>query len=289
MQKLISIVIPAYNAENFITETINSVIKQSYLNWELVIVNDGSKDKTLEIVKKIAETNARITIIDQPNSGVSHSRNNGLEVSKGEFICFLDADDLLNPNNLEVKANALEQNKWDAVYSSCELIDKNSISQNRYLFGQIPTSIDDILELRGNYITAPSGFLYRKSIFKSIGGYDPNLSNNADQELLIKILANKFKVGYISDSLWKYRMHSGNMSSNIRLLEKDSVYMYEKLRNQNLFKNKKTERRCFAKLYYMLGGSWWINGNNKMRGCRFFLLSFFHSPSILLNKILKSE
>ncbi|MCC6448088.1 MAG: glycosyltransferase [Chitinophagaceae bacterium] len=285
MQKLISIIIPAYNAGQFISETIKSVINQSYANWELIVIDDGSQDNTSDIVQENSKKDSRIRIVKQTNSGVSSARNKGLENSTGDHVCFLDADDLLEAENLKTKLQALEKNGWDAVYSACELIDRDGRPLNRELGGQLNPTLNDILELKGNYITAPSGFLYKRAIFKVTGGYDPELSNNADQELFTRILYNNFKIGYIPSILWKYRIHSSNMSGNIQLLEKDSIYMFNKLKQQNVFKTKKYEKKCYAKLYYMLGGSWWKQGNNRLRGCQFFIRSFFSSPSIILNNL----
>ncbi len=285
MQKTISIIIPAYNASKFITETIDSVMNQSFINWELLIIDDGSKDNTAEIAQKYAERDNRINVFKQVNSGVSVARNKGLENSTGNYICFLDADDVLNPDNLEIKLNSLVQNNWDTVYSACELIDQESRSLNKTITGYSAPSIKDILELKGNYITAPSGFLYKKTIFETTGGFEPKLSNNADQELFVRILHNNFKIGYIPQPLWKYRIHNSNMSGNIKLLETDSIYMFDKFNQLNIFQTKRYAKKCYAKLYYMLGGSWWKNGNNKVRGSYFFILSILSNPFVVLNKI----
>src|SRR5690606_10832622 len=103
MNGLVSIVMPCYNAEKYITETVNSVINQTYKNWELIIVNDGSTDNSLNMIKEFAANDNRISFIDKSNSGVSDSRNKGLEKAKGEYIAFLDADDTWELNNLEDK------------------------------------------------------------------------------------------------------------------------------------------------------------------------------------------
>lgn len=90
---LVTIVMPAYNVEKYIGKSIESVLGQTVSDWELIIVNDGSTDKTLSIIKHYAVTESRITVIDQPNCGVSVARNKGLDAARGQFISFLDADD----------------------------------------------------------------------------------------------------------------------------------------------------------------------------------------------------
>src|SRR5688572_1866005 len=93
-KKLVSVIIPAYNAGPFISETLESVLAQTYSNWEVIVVNDGSKDNTENILKQYSEKDPRISFISKTNSGVSDTRNKGIDKAKGEFIAFLDADDV---------------------------------------------------------------------------------------------------------------------------------------------------------------------------------------------------
>ena len=105
MGELASIIIPAYNAERYISEAIESVINQTYTNWELIIVNDGSTDNTEKIAQSYAQKDSRITYITQENKGVSVARNIGYNASKGDYLGFLDADDYWLPDNLDEKIN----------------------------------------------------------------------------------------------------------------------------------------------------------------------------------------
>src|SRR5919199_5480676 len=105
---LISVVIPAYNSEKTIQETIKSVLKQSFKNLELIVIDDGSKDSTFDIVSSFSDS--RLRVFSYLNAGVSASRNRGLAKAAGEFISFLDADDLWTPDKLEAQLKALEAN-----------------------------------------------------------------------------------------------------------------------------------------------------------------------------------
>lgn len=105
---LVSIVVPAYNAASFLKETIDSIKQQTVQEWELIVVNDGSSDNTSAIVREAADD--RIILIEQTNVGVSAARNRGLMQAKGEYIVFLDADDLLAPDFLQVRKAALDNN-----------------------------------------------------------------------------------------------------------------------------------------------------------------------------------
>ena len=115
LQPLISVVIPAYNAEQFLDETLESVLSQTYENWECIIVNDGSTDSTESVAKKWCEKDSRFRLTDKENGGLSSARNWGIKESKAEYIAFLDADDLYMPNFLEVCLETLIKKDVDLV------------------------------------------------------------------------------------------------------------------------------------------------------------------------------
>ena len=106
----VSVVIPCYNGEKYLLETVNSVLNQSLSNWELIVVNDASTDKTTEILSKIQDKRLKVIHLNE-NKGIGNGRNLGMEISQGEFIAFLDADDLFLPENLAEKVNFLELRK----------------------------------------------------------------------------------------------------------------------------------------------------------------------------------
>ncbi len=106
---LVSIIVPAFNAKKYIKETIESVLNQTYKNWELIVVDDGSTDETAEIVQSFSDD--KIILIKQDNRGVSSARNRGIDKAGGKYITFLDADDVLPPHSLEVRVKYLEDNK----------------------------------------------------------------------------------------------------------------------------------------------------------------------------------
>ena len=126
----ISIIIPVYNAEKYISRCIESVLAQTFTDWELILVDDGSKDSSLSICESFANTNSRIKIISQKNSGPSAARNKGLEIAKGEYICFIDADDWFDKELLKAYTDALTITKWDIIFQSFirETIDGNELS-----------------------------------------------------------------------------------------------------------------------------------------------------------------
>mgnify|MGYP001603464510 FL=1 len=282
-----SIIIPLYNAEKYIAETIQSVLNQTYQNWELIIIDDGYIDFSSKIVTNFLNDN-RISFNYQKNSGVSSARNNGFTKAYGKYITFLDADDVWLKDNLEEKISYLKNNAVDVVYSRYDTINEKSESTSKILNKAIFPNLKDVLLLKGNYSTAPSGLVIKSEVLHKIGGFDANLSNNADQDLWIRILANNYKIVLIKKPLWKYRVHANNMSNNIALLEKDSIYMFNKAAKNKIFSSFWFKQKCFAKLYLMLAGSWWKDGNNKRRGFYFILLSLIIYPPEILTLLQKS-
>lgn len=284
---LISIIIPAYNAERYLSETIESVLQQTYTNWELIIVNDGSTDATSGIITNYADKNKRIRYVTKKNTGVSDTRNEGIKEAKGDYVFFLDADDIWLNDYIEQKLELFKNDKANLVYSACNLIDENSKPLNKTLKGSGDVSLNDLLTGKGNYITAPSGISVTSQSLKEIGGFDINLSNNADQDLFMRYLAAKKRVSYVNKVLWLYRVHNANMSKNVALLEKDTLYLFNKAEKHNLFSDTSFKKICFSKMYLLLAGSWWKNGNSKLKGLRYVIKAFLKYPPsifVLLNK-----
>lgn len=125
-ENLVSIITPCYNGSRYIAETINSVLSQTYPDWEMLIVDDGSKDNSAEIIKSYAEKDSRIRLIQQPNGGSANARNHGIREAKGQFIALLDADDIWKPEFLKEQIAFMKEKKTLCVYASYERIDENS-------------------------------------------------------------------------------------------------------------------------------------------------------------------
>lgn len=278
MNPLVSIIIPCYNTEKYIAETIESVFNQTYTNWELIIVNDGSTDSSRQIIELFKNKEQRIRVIDKLNSGVSDTRNKGLEIAQGELITFIDADDVWHNDNLEKKVPFLSSTNVDVVYSYCQILDEHSNPTDKILKGKNNLKIEDFLSLKANYNTAPTGVVFKKQVLEKIKGYDINLSNNADQDILIQALAKGFKIDIIHEALWDYRVHEENMSKNIAVFEKDSLYLFRKCEKQQLFHSFWFKQKCFSNLYLIIAGSWWKEGKNKSRAILFIFKSLLIYP-----------
>ncbi|HET9503947.1 MAG TPA: glycosyltransferase [Hymenobacter sp.] len=220
---LISVVVPAYNAEKFIAETIESVLSQTYTNWELVVVDDGSVDGTKKIVGKYAELDKRIKYVYQANARQGVARNNGIRNSRGELIAFLDADDLWVPDKLLVQLQEIRNKKVDLIFSeSCCFTGKfNDAGEylamgagKGYFSGQ--EGIEVFLEQ--NRIPVLTVLTTREALAK-VGFFteDITLQNAEDYHLWLKLLFSGCVFYGIPEVLAAYREHTSSVSGSDRL------------------------------------------------------------------------
>jgi glycosyltransferase involved in cell wall biosynthesis len=275
---LISVIIPCFNAAFFLQEAIESVLNQNYPNLQLIVVNDGSTDNSLKIAKQYEKDN--VLIIDKLNTGVSDSRNQGAQIAKGKYLAFLDADDVWKAEKLKESIEVFEEHNVGLVHTYMEVINEESLPTGEILKGKKGNLLESLLLWNGCNIPSPSSILISKSAFDEVGGFDPSFSTAADQDFFFR-LATKFNVGIVKKPLGQYRVHSNNMHSNIELMEKDHIGVYEKASKAGLFKSKSFEKKCFANLYKILAGSWWKDGNNKLKGLKFIIKSILIYPPIV--------
>ena len=128
---MVSIIIPAYNAEKYIEQCIDSIISQTYKNIEVIIVNDGSTDNTLAICEKYAKEDKRIKIVKKKNEGVSKARNDGIKIATGKYIMFIDSDDYIDDDYIEIMHKNIVEKKADLVVSNYTR-DKNGVKEKIY-------------------------------------------------------------------------------------------------------------------------------------------------------------
>jgi glycosyltransferase involved in cell wall biosynthesis len=248
VNSLVSIIIPAYNAERYIAETIESVINQTYKNWELIIVDDGSIDNTALIIQTYL-INPRVQYKYQHNSGVSITRNNGIKFSKGDYIAFLDADDVWTADYLEYKIYILNQHlDVGVVTSNGQLIDRNSNKLKLRFKGLDENAIKDIIEFKKGYDTSPSNIVCKKEVVGKIKGFNTELSNAADKLFILKA-ALITKIYCVKKELIFYRIHPNNMSNNSSLMVSDYIKLFTICDQNNLFQNKSHRNKCWARMY----------------------------------------
>ncbi len=283
---MVSIIIPAYNAGRFIAETIDSVLKQTYKDWELIIVNDGSTDNTQKIVEEYRSNNPTVHIINQENKGVSNARNAGIKKASGEFIAFLDADDVWMEDNLKEKINFLVNNhSVDFVFSDRNFCDEKMQNTSPAPIGYDENIFENCLLWNGESVPGPcSNLVIKKNCFQQDLLFHPALSNIADKHFVVQ-LASRYKGKRIPKVLWSYRIVSGSMSKNIGLHETDTLKAYSLYKKEGFFKSRSFQQKCFSNMYLIVGASWWKDGGNKMKGAYFVFRALLAAPIHTLKKI----
>lgn len=221
---LITVVIPVYNGEKTVRETIDSVLNQTFQDWELIIINDGSTDKTLEIIGSIKDE--RIKVFNYPNAGLAASRNRGISLAKGEYISFIDADDLWTPDKLEVQLKALQENPQAVVaYSWTDIIDESSqiIRAGSYITfnGDVYANL-----LLMNFISNGSNVLIRTEALKEVGKFDESLKSGEDWDMWLR-LATRYQFVAVDKPQILYRMSGNSMSANLWRMEEESMQVIE--------------------------------------------------------------
>lgn len=218
---LVSVIIPAYNAEQFIEPTLHSVISQTYKNLEVIVVDDGSCDRTAEIVRKFAQQDDRIRLIQQTNKGVVAARNLAIHTAQGELIAPLDADDIWLPQNLERQVDCLVRSDPEVglCYAWSADIDEYDRPTGEFhaftIGGQVYTTL-----LCHDFIGNASSSLIRRSCFEKVDGYysQEELPQGCeDWELYLRI-AEQYQFCFVPEFLIGYRKHSQNMSFDGRAM-----------------------------------------------------------------------
>ncbi|MEB3885634.1 glycosyltransferase [Lyngbya sp. CCY1209] len=221
----ISVVIPTYNSEKSIQSTIQSVLNQTNTDWELIVIDDGSQDKTVEIISQINDP--RIQILPYPNAGVSTSRNRGWEQAKGEFIAFLDHDDLWTSEKLESQLRALQEHPDAALaYSWTDHCDDsgNLIARGRHLSwtGNVYSKL-----LVDNFLDTASNPLIRKVALDEVGGFDPSINSSGEWDLWLR-LAVRYPFVAVPESQVFHRISSSAMSAQIESHKRECLEVTER-------------------------------------------------------------
>lgn len=199
---MFSIIIPLYNKEKYISKSISSVLNQTYTNFELIIVNDGSTDDSLIIGQQFLDT--RLTIINQSNLGVSAARNNGVKLAKYDNIAFLDADDWWHPTFLEEMKALIISHSEAALFGSSYFIVKNKQNQRANIgLDEGYVGYIDYFKVYASTFWVPincSFVVVKKSVFEALGGFKPALKFGEDFDLWVRI-ALEYQVAYMNKCL----------------------------------------------------------------------------------------
>lgn len=256
-----SVVIPVYNQEKYIKMTIESVLNQSYQNFEIVVVDDGSSDETANIIKSLSETDNRIKIIRKENGGVASARNYGVLKADANWICFLDSDDLWYPEKLRKCYETIieDTNNLNVICHDEKLMleDGEIVDERRY--GSDQYDLYEHLLFVGNCLS-PSAVVVKKQFFDETGLFNESKYFNTveDYDMWIR-MAEKTNVYFLHSFLGAYRMHPGGISANYRVNYLNTIIVmihnllrYKKIKNVNSYRFYFESRKVLVKTMYKL-------------------------------------
>lgn len=236
-EELVSIVVPVYNSEKFIKETVETVRAQDYQNWELLLVNDCSTDNSKDEIKKYEKEDSRIRLIDlKENSGAAIARNTGMKEAKGKYIAFLDADDLWKNTKLKKQIEFMQKNDYEFTYTGYEFADENGNKLGKVV--KVPEKINYKQALKNTTIFTSTVMFNVDKLGKELINM-PNVRRGQDTATWWKVLKTGIIAYGLQESLSMYRRSNNTLSSNkIKALK----------RTWNLYRN--VERLSFFSSLY---------------------------------------
>lgn len=232
MEELISVVLPVYNGSRFLEESINSIISQTYNNWELLIIDDCSTDDTPMISKRFAEKDERIFYYrNETNMKLPNTLNRGFSLSKGKLLTWTSDDNYYYPKAFEIMKKKLEKEDTDFVFASFDRVDENN-----NIVGEHISSKNDISKIVARNIVGAC-FLYTRRVYELVGDYNNDLIFVEDYDYWQRVFSN-FNVSFIQEKLYAYRSHEMQISN---VMKKSQYY-------ENLIKMLIKNRSSFGKI-----------------------------------------
>jgi glycosyltransferase involved in cell wall biosynthesis len=226
MKPAVTVVIPAYNAEHYIAATLDSVLNQTFSNFEILVVDDGSIDQTIEIVEGYAAQDKRVHLMISPvNQGVSNARNLGIRKATGEWVAFLDADDIWLPQKLEVHVRHLSANPdLGMSFAKVEYISSDGVKSGKVAHLRLKQVKPQHLYYE-NLTCTPSNVVARRSALDQVGGFERDLRGFEDMDLSLRISCAGWHVEGLDQVLVYYRTHPNGISAQLRNMENE-WYMF---------------------------------------------------------------
>jgi Glycosyltransferases involved in cell wall biogenesis len=233
MTPLVSIIMPCYNAERYIAQSIESVLAQTCQNWELLITDDGSTDKSVEIVSKYSKNDDRINVmVPDEHQGIARTRNMSISRARGRFVAFLDNDDLWKPEKLEKQIKFMLEKEIGFSYTSYELVDQDGITKNKIIQTQ---GVVDYKKYLRNTIIGCGTVMIDRDIVGHFGM--PINDTSDDMAAWLSILRRGFKAYPLDEVLLQYRVTGKSASSNKFKASRDVWRVYRDIEKLSLTKS----------------------------------------------------
>lgn len=247
----VSVIIPAYNALRFLPQTVESALAQTWRDFELLVVDDGSTDQTGAWAAQ--HPDARVRLIQQVNAGAAAARNTGIAEAKGKYIAFLDADDLWEPTKLERQVACLSARaKVGLVHTAIRYIDESGREINRVLRTQGEGDVWREVVVH-NPVRCGSTPLIRRACFEKVGIFDPGLSFAEDWDMWIRIAAH-YQFAVLNEPLVSYRQHSANMTKGYQAIMPNFTKIIERAFQNTAAEHNLLKREAYGHAYLFAAG-----------------------------------
>ncbi|CDD16775.1 putative uncharacterized protein [Clostridium sp. CAG:798] len=231
-EELVSIIVPVYNAEKFLRETIKTVQEQTYKEWELLFVDDCSKDNSINIINEAIKKDCRIKLIElQQNSGAAIARNTGIEKAKGKYIAFLDADDLWDNKKLEKQIAFMRENDYEFTFTGYEFAGEDGVGNGKVV--RVPQKLTYKQALKNTTISTITVILDVNKLEKNLIKM-PNVRRGQDTATWWKILKTGVIAYGLDENLSIYRRSANSLSSNKLTALKRTWNLYRNVERLNL-------------------------------------------------------
>lgn len=269
---LVSVIIPAYNRENTIKDAVESILQQTYSNLEVIIVDDCSKDNTVQVAKSINDSRVSV-ICSEKNGGACVARNTGIDNAKGDIIAFQDSDDEWHKDKLEKCLKALEEQKADFVFSAVNRIGEGGYANNcrvvpTYNLNNESNKLRKILYL--NCVSTQT-IVAKKEVFDVVR-FDPEMPRFQDWDLSIQVIAKGFKVFYIDEPLVDCYIQDNSITGDMKKAAK-AIRLLEK-KNKELLKK---DRVAYHEFYYR--AAFWVEDAGE-NGAEYFYKAYRSKKSV---------
>jgi glycosyltransferase involved in cell wall biosynthesis len=265
MNPLVSIVIPCYNSQDFVKQAIDSALNQTYQNTEVIVINDGSTDDSLNIIKSFGD---RIRIESNINQGVQLTRNRGIELAKGEYLKFLDSDDVLLPDCIEQQVAQLSQlpiGSKAIVYGDVLWTDAKLQPITGYSSAPQPLEMDPVAAIMA-HSPVTSCPLHRREYLIEVGGFDPFLATRHENNLHLRLVLAGVQLVYAPCMVYKYRQYNDNSRlSRASYTQMGSMYYFEVLQREKVLIEEKTGRSLQSQVQAILAKDYWTYGRVVLR------------------------
>lgn len=257
MKLLVSVIIPAYKADKYIKEALDSVKSQTYKHWEIIVVEDAWQDETENIVKQFSQIEAegKVKFIrHEKNQGLGATRNTAISYACGKYVAFLDHDDIWKPNHLQQAVEALEEQQADLAYSTTLMFEDGSNKELGF-YGPTAAELKNFpLSLYSRNYIVPSAVVLRKESLEKVGlmATDEQIHGCEDYDCWINLSKAHYKFLYLQETTCLYRKHPLAMTSNQKLMTEKILYILKKHQDWSIVP-KTISNQTIVSIYIQLG------------------------------------